>query len=121
MPFGVGRKPKQVIDREQCWNLYMQLKSVHKVALALYDMGQYNQVTGKPFSDQGIWESNWRYAFDHLVEARKAANENVKANRSELLTDDVWYRLVIQKAKYILRGKEFDKFIEKHVYLKAWM
>ena len=121
MAFGIGRKPKQIINREQCWNLYQKLGSVHKVALELYDMGKYNQNSGKPFSDQGIWEANWRYAFEHLAEARQVANENYKAERSEILTDDVWYKLVIQKAKYILRGKEFDRFMEKHAYLKAWM
>jgi hypothetical protein len=117
--FGTGRKSKQVMDRQQVWDLYLKHGSVRKVALALYDLGLYNQRTGKPYSDQGIWESTWRYAFEHLVEARKVADENYKAD-SKLLTNEVWYRLVVQKARYILKGEHFTAFMEKNLYLKPY-
>lgn len=120
MAFGTGKQHKRLLDRKQVFDLHCKLGSIGKVALALYDMGIYNQKTGKPFTDMGIWEASWRYALDNLVEARKVANENVKAT-GEILADTEWYKLVVGKASSIYSKKQFDAFMLKHSYMKPYV
>ena len=120
MAFGTGKNYKRLLDRKQVFELHAKLGSIGKVALALYDMGIYNQNTGKKFTDMGLWEASWRYALDNLVEARKVANENVKAT-GDILSDAEWYKLVVGKARRLFTRKQYDAFMDKHTYLKAWM
>lgn len=120
MAFGTGRTHKRLLDRKQVFDLHCKLGSIHKVALALYDQGIYNQKTGKPFTDMGLWEASWRYALDNLVEARKVANENIKVT-GEILSDTEWYKLVISKAQSLFTQKQYNAFIEKHSYMKPYV
>jgi hypothetical protein len=120
MTFGIGRGNKRLLDRKQVFEVYSKVGSIHKVALALYDMGIYNKELGKPFTDMAIQEASWRYALENLVEARKLANENVKAT-GDILADAEWYKLVVGKAQKYYTRSQFDAFMLKHSYMKPYV
>jgi hypothetical protein len=118
--FGTGKNYTRLLDRKQVFELHCKLGSIGKVALALYDMGIYNQKTGKKFTDMGLWEASWRYALDNLVEAREVANGNTKAV-GDILSDATWYKLVVGKAQQLFTKKQYDAFLDKHSYMKPYV
>lgn len=120
MAFGIGRGNKRLLDRQQVFEFHKKYGSIHNVALELYKIGIYNQKLGKPFTDMAIHEASWRYALENLVEARQVADANTKAT-GEILSDAEWYKLIVGKAQKYYTRSQFDAFMNKHTYLKAWM
>lgn len=119
MTIGMTKKYRR-LDPKLCFETWMETGSVYKSARALHDKyGIYNKDTGKPFSHQGVWESANSYLLNNMIEARKYVESVWKAN-GELLTDQDWYRIVLEKANHLPR-KKYEAFLEQHKYLTPYL
>lgn len=116
----IGMTKVRQLDPKLCFELWMRTGSVYKTAIVLKnEYNKFNPATGKPYSHMGIWESANSYLLDNMVEARKAVEDVWKAN-GRLLSDADWYKIVIEKARY-LSPKKYKAFMEKHQYLTPYL
>ena len=117
----IGFRQDRQLDPKLCWKLIGHDGiSCYKAPIVLKnEYGQYNVRTGKPFSHQGVWESANSYLLDNMVEARKDTEDVWKAN-GRLLSDADWYKIVIEKARY-LSPKKYKAFMETHQYLTPYL
>lgn len=115
-----GMKRVRQLDPKLCFELWMRTGSVYKVAEVLMnEYQQYNVKTGRKYSHMGIWQASNAWMLDNLPEARKMVEEVYRAN-GVLLTDQLWYTLVMEKAVH-LHAKRFKAFMEQHSYLKPYL
>jgi len=113
-------KKIRLLDPKLCFDLWIETGSVYKVPVVLKNKyGLYNEKTGQLFSPQGVWNAAGHYVIEHMAEARKSVEEVWKAN-GMLLNDKEWYRIVLERSNYLSKST-FDKFIEKHSYLKPYL
>lgn len=118
----IGKKrTKAILDPKICFDMWIETGSVWKAPHRLKDeYGIFNKATGKLASPMGIWRAAWVYTLNNLPEARVKVAKVWEAN-GENLTDNDWYLLVIEKAKYIYSRRRFKKFIEEHLYLTPYV
>lgn len=116
-----GKKESKIfLDRELCFNVWLETGSVWKAPKILKDKhGIYNKKTGELASAMGIWRAAWMYAFDNLAQAREKVSKVWLAN-GVVMTDKDWYTLVVGKAKYLYSQRRFKKFMEEHLYLAPY-
>lgn len=114
------RRTKAFLDPKTCFDLWIETSSVYKVAKVLDNQGIVNPKSGRAPSHMAVWGSAWRYVLLNLADGRKQVEAVWKAN-GELLTDQMWYPMVISKAKYLYTPKKFKEFIDKHSYLTPYL
>jgi len=119
MPIGLRHK-KLFLDGEECFDIWAKTGSVYKTAKLLETQGIVNPASGKRPSPMGIWTSAWKWVLDHPAEAKSKVDEVWKSN-GELLTNEMWYKLMAEKARYILAPKKFEAYVNKHAYLKDYI
>lgn len=118
MPFNLTRARK--LDYKRCWELFAkQGKSVYEIPDILFDEGLFNQTTGEKFGSQAIWRGAWLYALQNLVEAKNDMAKYFTAN-GKILTDDIFYKDVIAKARQFFTTKQYTEFMERNSYLKPY-
>jgi hypothetical protein len=113
----------KTLNGEQCFRLYVETGSMYKTAKILASQGIVNPSTQKPFSHMAVRESAWLdWGFDHLLEARKLVEGAWKAN-GYLLTDEEWYKMVLQRVHYSMRAtpKKLEEFLNRNSYLKPFI
>lgn len=117
----IGLKQKKVyLDREYCFRTWINCGSIGKTVKILQSEGIINPKTGKAPTPMGVWGSAWLWVFDNMAEAKKLIADSWRAN-GELLTEEVWSKLVLGKAKYLLSERGYRAFIERHSYLKPYL
>lgn len=113
------------LDDQECFNLWVELKSITKVSLHLLNKGIHNQ--GKRFSDMSIWTACMRYVLENPEIARPyyIADGAIFA-----VSDDEWYEFLIERAVNVYRTSRsrFMKWIERnnlqkyeHIYAKHYV
>ena len=117
----IGKKaPNRHLDPKLCFELWNQAGSVYKVPHILREKyGIFNPKTGKNYSQQGVFLAAGTYVTEHLVEAKEVVAQVWKAN-GQLLSDPEWYKMVLDKAKYLSK-KQYKIFIESHPYLTPYL
>lgn len=119
MPIGMKQK-KVYLDREHCFRTWINCGSVGKTVKILQSEGVINPKTGKAPTPMGVWGSAWLWVFDNMPEAKKLIADSWR-NNGELLTEEIWSKLVLGKARYLLSNRGYLAFVEKHSYLKPYM
>jgi hypothetical protein len=118
MPIGIRGK-KLFLNGEECFRIWKETGSVYKTAKILETQGTVNPNTGKTPSPMGIWTSAWTWILNHPAEGKQGVEE-VWKNSGEILRDEDWYKLVAEKAKYLLSPKKFEEYLNNHAYLKPY-
>lgn len=120
MPPGL-RKNVQVLDPKLCFDLWVKYGSVYTVSEVLYkEHGIYNTNTGRPVTHMGVWDSAWRYILNNLPEAREKLNDSWK-NEGKILTDAIWFPMVIDRARRIYSDGKFRNLLRQHPYLTPYI
>jgi hypothetical protein len=118
MPFNLTRARK--LDYKRCWDLFAkQGISVYKIPEVLMREGIFNHTTGEKFGAQAVWRGAWIYALQNLVEAKNDMAKYYLSN-GQILTDDIFYKDVIAKARQFLTTKQYIEFMERNSYLKPY-
>lgn len=118
MPIGL-RKHKSYLDGRRCLEVWCETGSVYKARIKLANEGMVHPDSGKPPSQQGVWNASWLFILSNPLDARKMIEEVWKQN-GELMTDKDWYVLFTKNARYLLSDKAFKKLLEQHAYLKPY-
>lgn len=118
MPFNLTRARK--LDYKRCWDLFAkQGISVYKIPDLLLEEGIVNSNTGTKFGSQAIWRGAWMYALQNLMEAKQDMTKYYLAN-GQVLTDEIFYKDIIAKARQFLTTKQYTAFMERNSYLKPY-
>lgn len=119
MPFNLTRARK--LDYKRCWELFAkQGISVYKIPDILFEEGLFNTNTGGKFGSQSVWRGAWIYALMNLIEAKQDMEKYFLAN-GKILTDEIFYKDVISKARQFLTTKQYSTFMERNSYLKTYV
>lgn len=116
----IGKKvAKRFLDPQTCFEIWTEVGSIGKTSDELARRGIVNPKTGKLVSNMGIWNASWLYVFNNLGLARERIERVWKAN-NEVLTDEKWYTMVLERASHIYDPITFAKFVESHPYMKPY-
>jgi|SRR5690606_8919314 len=112
---------KRELDYEYCWKLFIREGlSVYRIAKILRDEGVINPKNGKSYHAQSVWRGAWLWALDNIQEARNDM-ETYYTSVGKILDDDTFYRDILAKAKTHLTKVNYQKFLEKHSYMKPYL
>lgn len=119
MPPGM-KKEKKYLEPEHCFRTWINCGSIAKTVRILANEGIVNPNTGKAPTDMGVWGAAWMYIFDNMPEAKKLIAESWR-NNGAVLTEEIWCKLVVGKARYLLSKGQYAQFIQKHSYLVPYI
>jgi hypothetical protein len=92
------RRKEKLLDDEECFDLWLKLGSLQKVANKFENDGRVNEITGKPFTRNGIRFSALRYLIHNSEECRQRMTE-YDPNSPYMISDDAWYTYLAKRAR----------------------
>lgn len=102
-----GQMVKQ-LDEKQCFDLWLQLGTLQKVANRLEKEGNVNENTGKPFTLMGIRVAALRYLIHNPEQAKERMIESDPYSEY-VQTEQSWRRFLIKRAVEILGKTNSDR------------
>lgn len=113
--FGPGKSPRSnpQVSGEEILRMWFQLGSIGKVIEVFTIQGKMNEVTGKPFSREGLTASAYRYVLNNVDEARELFIQNAQMHGQEF-NEDEFKRMLVHRANQYLYSKGREKFFKEH-------
>lgn len=102
-----GQMVKQ-LDDKQCFDLWLELGTLQKVANRLEKDGEVNEITGKPFTLMGIRVAALRYL---IYNPNKAKERMIKSdpNSEYVQTEYSWKLFLTKRAVEVLAKRNSER------------
>lgn len=123
MPIGGRTAFYGVLDPILCWDLWIRLRSLDKVAVELGKRGIINPFTGRHPNSMAVRACCWRYAKDHPKEVRKKWYEPAMLENGIIVTDEMWDKELFKQVHLLCyrKPKRWEFWLSKNPDMRKYV